>query len=313
LLGVAGIMYDGIVSQQSYGFTMSTIVMDNPYPLPYGAIKTWTTGTGYSLNDIVYVNGNIYQCSTAGTSAGAGTGPSGLPTGTTPQSAFTNEITDNTAKWKFVSNTLNWIVSDNYATSTRMNNVNTINGYVGWYVTDTANTGTSHPKFNEINNLETDHTFADGVKLAAGVHNSLTNSWLGSSLTENGIETTSAYKAALILMNSRITGNWKNGVLLGGGTQNIITDNLIASNSIASSGTYHAVSVAAALTKFDVNNNYLGDDVDIGSGQQGYGVYVATGASDYYNVVNNLCGGDNVSGCFSDGGSGANKTTTGNH
>jgi hypothetical protein len=55
-------------------------------------VPAWATGTTYAKNSVVRNNGNIYACTTAGTSAGSGTGPSG--TGTS--------ITDGTAKWQFI-------------------------------------------------------------------------------------------------------------------------------------------------------------------------------------------------------------------
>ena len=51
----------------------------------------WTPSTAYSLNDVVNNDGNMYVCTTAGTSAGSG-GPTGTGTG----------IADGTAVWDFV-------------------------------------------------------------------------------------------------------------------------------------------------------------------------------------------------------------------
>jgi hypothetical protein len=314
LLGIDGLRYDGAVAQQSYGLTATKLLMDNPYPgTGYGPVKAWATGTSYSINDIVRVNNNIYQCSTAGTSAGSGSGPSGLPSGTTPASAFTGTITDGGVRWKFVAATLNWIVQDNYSTSLRMNNVNSINGYNGWLEQDTAATGTSHPKFNIINNYEGDHNYNNAARLSAGYDNEIVNSWFGSSLSTHGIELTSAYKGAMLLTTSRITANYAAGIAVGGGTGNIIFGNEISSNSISGSGASNGIEIAADVSKFIISANTLGADVDIGINLQDYGVKVATGSSDYYDIVNNICAAENVSGCVSDGGTGINKTITGNH
>lgn len=51
----------------------------------------WTSGTAYTVNQVVANGGKIYVCTTAGTSAGSG-GPTGTTTG----------ITDNTAVWNYV-------------------------------------------------------------------------------------------------------------------------------------------------------------------------------------------------------------------
>lgn len=52
----------------------------------------WAQSTAYVLGDRRTANGNVYQCSTAGTSAASGTGPAG--TGTA--------IADGSAAWNFV-------------------------------------------------------------------------------------------------------------------------------------------------------------------------------------------------------------------
>lgn len=53
----------------------------------------WAISTAYALGDKKLANGNVYSCTTAGTSAGSGSGPSGTGSG----------ITDGTAVWAYVS------------------------------------------------------------------------------------------------------------------------------------------------------------------------------------------------------------------
>lgn len=57
----------------------------------YGA--AWAQSTAYAVNAQVTANGNVYVCTTAGTSAAAGTGPA----------TTTSGITDGTAVWSFLS------------------------------------------------------------------------------------------------------------------------------------------------------------------------------------------------------------------
>jgi hypothetical protein len=52
----------------------------------------WAQSTSYTLNQVIDVGSNVYQCTTAGTSASSGTGPSGTGSG----------ITDGTAVWKYL-------------------------------------------------------------------------------------------------------------------------------------------------------------------------------------------------------------------
>jgi hypothetical protein len=318
MLGTAGMFMDGTVSAGSYGATVSDYIADNPYPISYGAsystFKTWTVGTAYSLGDVIHNNSALYVCTTAGTSAGAGTGPSGLPVGvTSPPLAFSTDIVDNTARWRFVSRDMVWLTAGNYAYSLRVNNSSLLEGYIGLLTNDVANTGTSYPKFIEVNDLETDHNYSDGVNLSAGLQVSIVNGWFGSSLTQNGISVASSFKGMMSILNTRIMGNARHGIAIAGGIQNLISNSWISTNSIASSGTYHGIAIAANLTRFVVSGNYLGQDADASIDPQGYGILVNAGTSDYYNIVNNVCAAENVSGCVSDGGAGANKTVTGNH
>lgn len=52
----------------------------------------WAQSTAYTLGQMISNGGNAYQCTTAGTSAATGTGPSGTGSG----------ITDGTAVWEYV-------------------------------------------------------------------------------------------------------------------------------------------------------------------------------------------------------------------
>lgn len=57
--------------------------------------QPWAQSTAYVLNQQVNSPGGVYRCTTAGTSSGSGTGPSGTGTG----------ITDGTAVWSYVGPT----------------------------------------------------------------------------------------------------------------------------------------------------------------------------------------------------------------
>jgi Pectate lyase superfamily protein len=311
LLGPQGILYSGSLGNGSFGFTLDTVVADNPYPQAYGTVKAWATGTSYSLNDIVYVNGNIYQCSTAGTSAGAGGGPTGFPTGTTPDSVFTGTLSDNTVSWKFVATGLIWLQHDNYAYSMRGKHLYFIDGYTSVKITDTANTGSSYPSYHRLSVIESDHAFSDSILIAAGNDVSVELSYIGSSLHGNGINIITGFKGGFTVNTTRIAASWYNGVSLGAGVGFLVVNNQINSNSQSGSGNNHGVSVAAGVSNFVVSNNKIGTDPGIGSNNQAWGVLINTGASDYYNIVNNICAAQNVSGCVIDAGSGTHKCSTG--
>lgn len=314
--GGYGLYYAGTLANGAYGVTINSMSSDNPYPLgdasgPSG-YKTWTTSTAYSLKDVVYVNGNIYQCVTAGTSASGGSGPSGFPSGTSPASIFSGTITDGTAQWKFVSATLTGIVWDSYAYSLRINNSLILDHYRGMLINDAANTGTSFPYFGHFNDIEVDHNYADGILVANGSDIEIVNSWIGSTLKGAGLNIGSGFTSSLTVSNTRITGNYSYGVAVGGGVKTIFSSNFVTANSWGSAGSFDGIYVAANVGNFVVNGNQFGKNM-FGTAGQRYGVYVAAGTSDYYNIVNNICSGEQSSGCISDGGSGANKTVSGNH
>jgi hypothetical protein len=60
-------------------------------PVAVSGGPAWATSTAYALNALVAANGNIYKCTTAGTSAASGTGPTGTGSG----------IVDGTAQWAY--------------------------------------------------------------------------------------------------------------------------------------------------------------------------------------------------------------------
>lgn len=306
LIGLYGISFSGTVSAPSYRININDVSADNPYPNgAYGTVKSWATSTAYSEDDIVRVNSNIYQCSTAGTSAGTGTGPSTVP-GTTATNAFTTEITDGTAGWKFVCQTLRWIVQDNYAYSFVLRDSALINAYDAFYTLDTAATGTSYPIWHYFSDVETDHSYNAGLNLTKGEGLYIVNSWVGSSLSNNGIVFGSNYRGEGSIVNSRIMGCWNNGILINGGEDYVIVGNVIGDNSQAGSGSYHGITIAANLNQFTITGNKIGDVLGSSGNNQGYGVFVSAGTSNTYYIMNNVMDG-NVTADVFDGGTGTSK------
>lgn len=311
ILGIHCLYYGG--SAGSYGLTLNHLLSSNPYLNGVPSYKAWATSTAYTAGMVTYVNNSIYQAVNSGTSANSGSGPSGLPSGTTAVSAFYNNITDGTVQWRFVSGSLSHIYNDSFGYSLRGNNVVLIYGLYGMVVADTTPTGSSYPAFLAFNDLETDHTLSDGVVFYAGQDAKIANSFLGSSLIGNGLTTTSTFKGALKLIGNQIAGNAATGVAVGGGTNNIILGNEISSNGISSPGTYSGIYVLPNVSKFNIASNTIGTNPGIGTNWQAFGVYIDVGASDYYNVTNNTCGGSNTIACVIDNGTGTHKTLSGNN
>jgi hypothetical protein len=97
-----------MVLKQLYGTIAFPNAQDNDIVLAVGSagsiikklyihqsnyVAPWATSTAYALNAQVSAGGNVYKCTTAGTSASTGNGPTGTGTG----------ITDGTAVWAYVS------------------------------------------------------------------------------------------------------------------------------------------------------------------------------------------------------------------
>ncbi len=314
LIGNRGIQLGGTAGDNLFGIRINNIAADCPYPVSAptpSVVKTWAITTAFNAGDVISNNGNIYQCSTGGTSAGAGTGPSGVP-GTGGSSMFSTTIQDGTAVWKFVANGgINWITQDSFAYSLSLSVAALLNGFQGFVHRDGVNSGTSYPKWAEIFDLECDHSYGATIALNAGSGFYLSMGWLGSSLTSNGLLINGGHKGSIQVVGSRILGNAQHGIVLSAGpVDTIITNSELALNSQLTANTYHGIVVGVAATDFTISNCSSGLSPE-GSGQQNTGILISAGASDHYNVVNNRVRGNLTAG-FTDGGAGANKTTTGN-
>lgn len=313
------VAYGTSLSAGIFGLSLRAVSANNPWPGTIGTAgtrKTWTVSTAYSLNDVVVTNGRIYQCTTAGTSSGAGTGPNGLPAGTDPPTAFSGTITDGTAVWKLVCKVgLTGLSVDNYANSIRsLGDVAFLNGYYGMVVVDTAATGSSFPRYFHMLNMEIDHPYSHGVFLARGACFLMDLSWICYSLTGCGVLIDSTWTGETSLAGSRICANWSNGVQLAAGPKwTILSNSYLAKNAQIGSGLGYGFLALANATDFNVENCQAGDGTDpILTNNQAYGIAVTAGTSDRYHITGNLVNG-NVTGGVFDGGSGANKTVSANH
>jgi hypothetical protein len=297
VLGGQDIFYTGTSLLGSYSLTLFHVTTDNPYPAAYGTVRAWATSTAYTAGQIVDVNGAIYQCSTSGTSASSGGGPSGLPSGSTPQSAFSNTITDGSAQWNFVALNNAGVWQDNYAYSLRMYTAALLDGYYGFVENNVAGTTGSEALFDMFDDLEVDHNYGSGVLLVGGEQTSIVNSWAGSSLQADGINVGASWQGQLAVSQTRIVGNWTNGVSVNGGVELKLIGNWIDSNSIGGSALYNGVTFAANVSRAVIQGNSIGVDPDIGSNNQGYGIF-DSGTSDYLVISDNDLHGNVAGGLF---------------
>lgn len=315
ILGNVGLRVGGVQGVSSPGGVWKTHAMDNGFPTAVtGHPKTWAQSTAFAVGDIVQTNDRIYQCVVAGTSAGAGTGPSGLPSGNTAQDAFQNTITDGTVQWKFVSQKIIWTLLDSYIGTIRLDEHICLNGWNGLVMVDNAGQGvSSYPRWVSCYDLETDHSFEDGIKLVNGTGFLMSNSWPGASQNGHGVHIESTFAGNVNISTSKIGGNAFHGVLLGSGPRFVtITASSIQSNSSKTSGANDGFRAEAGADDFVVQGCHLGFDPEIGSSQQNYGARVEAGNSDRYIIADNLVSG-NVTGGVLDGGTGVNKRVANNY
>jgi hypothetical protein len=165
----------------------------------------------------------------------------------------------------------------------------------------------SFPTWLHAFDLECDHQSNDAIRLYGGEGCFLTTSWIGSNFNGNGIVTNVNWRSELLVTNSRIWGCAQFGVLLNAGISSCINNNVITLSSSQAAG-YAGIGVGSGVSKFAITGNHITNDTSFtGVGAtQAYGVFVSSGASDYYQVVGNVINGNTVAN-VSDGGTGTNK------
>jgi hypothetical protein len=189
-----------------------------------------------------------------------------------------------------------------------------LNGGTAVYMTDYANTTGSYPTWLHAFDLECDHQWNTAVILNGGEGCFITTSWIGSSLSGNGLVTmppspstgVSGWRGELLLSNSRIMGNAQTGILLNGGVDACINNCAIGDNGGQTPNTYNGITVASGVSKFSITGNKIGDAIGTTFNGQAYGVYIFSGGSDYYQVIGNILYGNTV-GQIGDFGNGSNK------
>jgi len=163
----------------------------------------------------------------------------------------------------------------------------------------------------QVNSLWVEDSFFDtsttGVKLipsGTGLINRsrFSNAWF-SSHTNVGLEINAGVNG-IEITNSHTLDNDVYGIELKGGQNIVINGGQFAGNTVA------AVYVAPGVSRWAVKNAIIGPSS--GFGANGTGVFVDTGASNYYDITNNIMQG-NTTAAIADNGTGRNKSVYGNH
>lgn len=290
LVGATGIKHEGSLGNNCYRCVIDTALLDQPPPTSYPATvagndTAWAPGTAYSLGQFKEANGNLYQCTTAGTS-GSAPGPSGFPSSATdPGGVFSGRITDGSCQWGYVCPlTFTHILQENYAYTLVIDKVATLNGVYPYRMVDTAATGTSRPAFAFVNFLETDHCWR-GVLLERGQEVTFQGCSMGACLSDSGAKVASTFGFDWTFIGCKQYGNAKHGFDINASYGHIV-DCKIGNNGQLTANTYDGISIAASVTDFQVSGN---ESLNSGSSQR-YGISIAASCDDYNVVANNFSG-----------------------
>jgi hypothetical protein len=249
--GVFAFWAGGAITGENHAVTFRSCTAGVAMPgTIVGVGKTWATATAYVVGNVVVANSAIWQCVTAGTSSGAGSGPSGLPT-TSPSTVHTTHVIDGTVHWVFAMPAFVGFLQDSYCHTFEMIDCGTLEGLYGFSMEDSANTGTSYPQFARARNLQCDHPMSRGVRLAAGGAARFASTFVTSVFGGSGIEIGSGFSGNWEFVGGEVFGCSEAGVLVSKGDGVLDSLQIGACGSI-SSNTRDCIEVAAGCTRWTV-------------------------------------------------------------
>lgn len=253
-----------------------------------GSGKTWATSTAYVVGNIAFANGSIWQCVQNGTSSGAGSGPSGFPS-TNPATVHTTQVTDGGAKWVFAMPLCAWFLQGSYSQTFEMRDCGALQGGYGLSVEDDAPGVNSAPQFTRVDNLQTDHTFARGVRLLAGAEAEFTRLFVTSVLEGSGVEIGSRYSGNWRFSTGLVFGCNRAGVIINA-SDGMIQNFQIGGVSTSSSNTRDCIEIGSSAQHVKVRGCTGGRVFGATSPLSRYGVSVAAGCDHYVVEGNDFTG-----------------------
>ncbi|MEC9266708.1 MAG: glycosyl hydrolase family 28-related protein [Pseudomonadota bacterium] len=253
----------------------------------------WAASTVYATGDVVISNGYYLQCTSGGTSGTVAPGAQ----------VYGIDITDGTVTWRTANNANSYaflVESDSFYQS--LQDCDMTGAFRAGFAVKNSHAGTAPQKII-MERVEIGEAVVYGGELTAGAGFHATNCTVSKLVQSpsNGLYF-NGFTGDVIVQNCLLYPGYT-GIQISSGRNTIIGGNVIAAC------TNKAVSVAAGVSHFIVAGNNLGSSATWGA--NGTAVAVANGASDYYNIVNNVVNGNSVGGIV-DGGTGTNKTVSGN-
>jgi hypothetical protein len=289
VLGAYGYHVHGTNPDFCHVTQFSRCLVGQNYPLALGAGRgAWATSTAYALGDIVRANGSLWQCSTAGTSSGAGSGPSGLPS-TNPSLVHVTPVVDGTAQWRFAMGAFAGFAHGSFAHTVMYDRCGCLQGNIAMHVFDDQGDAAT---FIHTWQFSSDHTFERGILIEAcdGAV------WLDQTLVTSVLSTTGvgvelqADAHGWQFSGGQIYGMGREGVIIsghGGKLHNLE----VARASSASANTYDAIRIDAGVLDIVIQGCTAGN-VFGGSSSARYGISVGAGADNYVIEGNILIGND---------------------
>lgn len=256
-----------------------------------GTPAAWTTGHAYIVGNVVYANGNIYQCVTSGTSSGAGSGPSGIP-GTTPATSHTTQITDNTVRWVYAMGLFVGFYHGSFAHTFQLNNCTVLQGGYGLVVEDNSPSAGSLPQFTRAVNFQCDHTLLRGIQLLGGHKARLHHTFITSILAGTGIEVSSTFGGDWEFVGGEVFGCSQAGVIVQCG-DGLLEGLQIGACGGISSNTRDAIEVSNSAARWSVSDCSAGV-MFTATADTRYGISIAAGCDNYLVEDNRFIG--NVTG-----------------
>ena len=186
-----------------------------------------------------------------------------------------------------------------------------INGVYSHTSDATVNTQRLRPSGNKFYSVYFD-TSAKGIFLDKTVDTDYTDCWFSNSNESNIVI---ADSKLIRIKGGQCISARQNGIIVGAASKHVLIQGMyVGENSLGSPNTFDNILVQAGATDLKVLNNVIGDlAIYSNTGSQGtrYGVNVAVGASNRYNIDGNTFEG-NLTSPILDGGTGLVKSISKN-
>lgn len=280
-VGIAATANEGSVSHESI-FHRCTVAMGYADTI-VGTPVAWAAGEAKAVGNLVIANGNVYQCITAGTTAGSGSGPSGIP-GATPSTARTTPIADGTVEWVFAQPAFTGFLHGSRAQTFQLNNCTVLQGAYGLSVEDDDPSSGSLPQFTRAVNLQVDHPLLGGVRLVNGNKARLHHTFITSVMAGSGIEIASTYGGDWEFVGGEVFGCSQAGVLIAKG-DGVLSALQIGGSGGGASNTRDCIEVSSSAARWSVVGCSAGV-MGTSATSTRYGISIASGC-DHYLVENN--------------------------